>query len=463
MVSPQRRAVSARTVALVTLLGVAATTFPVTVLSASLPEVATDLNTSDTTVAWVITAPLLAVAVLTPMAGKLGDLYGHRRMYLVGFAAAAVFQLLTALSPNVGTLVVLRTLASAAAAPTGPAALAILLKVFPGNRRNQAMGWWGATVAASPAVGVVIGGPLVDWFGWQLLFVIQGAIALVAVGLAWQVLPATGERRRVRFDVAGAITLGIGVGAILLGVNRGPAWGWASTGVLAALFAGPVFLGLFSLVERRAAEPLLPPEILRRPLVLLLFGSQTVNQAAYMGGFVVSPFLLSRVFGYGITATSLIMVGRPIAFSVGAWWSGRVSHRLPPARTATRSIALVALALFATGLGAQLEMVIVLIVAMTITGLGMGFGRPVVMTAVSRTVVDRDLGVASGTYQMVVTLGSAMGISTLTTIIGDSDAPARFLGVFIVAAAAALVAAVGTHVAMRGVVEASVPVGAEQR
>jgi MFS family permease len=182
-----------------------------------------------------------------------------------------------------------------------------------------------------------------------------------------------------------------------------------------------------------------------------------------MGGFVVSPFLLSRVFGYGITATSLIMVGRPIAFSLGAWWSGRIAHRLPAARTAAESIAVVAVALFATGLGAQLEMVVVLIVAMTITGLGMGFGRPVVMTAVSRTVADRDLGVASGTYQMVVTLGSAIGISTLTTIIGDSDDPARFFWVFALAAAVAVVAAVGTHVAMHGTVDAPTTVRAAAR
>ncbi|MDH3753377.1 MAG: MFS transporter, partial [Acidimicrobiia bacterium] len=387
---------SRRSVLVVTLTGVAATSFPVTVLSASLPTVADDLGTTDTTAAWVITAPLLAVAILTPMAGKLGDLYGHRRMYLLGFSGAAIMHLLTALSSNIGMLIVFRTLSQAVAATTGPAALAIVMTVYQGNERNKAMGWWGAVVSGSPALGVVLGGPIVDWLGWQWLFVIQGVISLTAVAAAVPILPTTGRRREVHFDIPGALTLGAGVGATLFSLNRGPTWGWSSPAILIGLVVGPVLLALFTRVERRAIEPLLPPEIVRQTKVLLLLASQLLTQAAYMGAFVLTPFLLERLFGYGTTGISLIMIGRPLAFSAAAALSGTYAIRFRASTIVAASVTVIAAALLLTGVGASFESLGLIIAGMIGTGFGMGFGRPVMITQVAAAVTDDDLGVASG-------------------------------------------------------------------
>lgn len=442
-----RRVGSPRAVALVGLLGVAATSFPITVLSASLPRVADDLGAGDTATAWVITAPLLAMAVLTPVAGKLGDLYGHRQMFLAGYLISGVLHVVTALSTNVGMLILWRTVSAAVAAPTGPSSLAILLRVYP-TRRNQVMGWWSATVAAAPALGVVAGGPIVDALGWQVLFAGQAVLTMAAVAMAWAVLPSVERRRDVRFDLPGAMTLGAGIGLSLVAVNRGPEWGWASSPVVISAVTGPLLLAAFTVIQRRSSHPLLPPEIMRRGYVLLLFASQILLQVAYMGGFVVSPFLFDRVFGLGLTATSLMMLWRPSAYSAASAWSGRTGDRRPPRTAATVSAVAMAAALALTGLAAHLEILVLVVVAMTLTGIGQGYSRPIVMTAVSRTVDDHDLGVASGLFQMVMQLGAAIGISTLTTFVGDATAPSRFGAVYAIAAAVTVGGAATTWLAL---------------
>ena len=134
---PDDRRFSPRTVQVVALTGVACSSFTITVLSAALATIAADLNSSVSVITWVIAGPLLAFAVFTPMAGKLGDLYGHRRMYLTGFAGAAVFSLLTSFATSAFMLIAVRVIAQGFAASTGPSALAIMMSVFPEDRRTQ--------------------------------------------------------------------------------------------------------------------------------------------------------------------------------------------------------------------------------------------------------------------------------------------------------------------------------------
>mgnify|MGYP000961500271 CR=1 FL=1 len=170
-----------RLVLIVALSGAAAGSYPVTVLSASLPTIAESLGAGDNTITWVIAAPLLAFALATPIAGKMGDLHGHRRIYLSGFMAGCVLSYATALAWDVASLIVLRTLAQTAIAVSGPSAMAMILSIYPKRDRPRALGIWAAVVALSPAVGVVTGGPLIEWMGWRTLFVVHGAAVLGAM------------------------------------------------------------------------------------------------------------------------------------------------------------------------------------------------------------------------------------------------------------------------------------------
>lgn len=157
----------------VLLLGFFATGVSITILTAVLPTIADEFGVGSHTIAWVVTGPMLAFGVLMPSMGKAGDLFGRKRVYLLGWAFSTLFSGLAALSWSAGALISFRLLAASAGAATGPASMALILSSFPPEERVKAMGWWSFAGAGAPVIGLVVGGPLVDLVGWRWIFGIQ--------------------------------------------------------------------------------------------------------------------------------------------------------------------------------------------------------------------------------------------------------------------------------------------------
>ncbi len=423
------------------LFGTASGSYPVTVLSASLPRIADDLGTTDDVISWVIAAPLLAFAVVTPIIGKVGDLYGHRRTYLVSLSLGSVMALVTALAWDTTSLIVLRTLAQAAKAASGPSAMAMILSSFPRSERTRALGIWAAVVALSPAVGVVTGGPLIEWMGWRVLFVVHGVAVLGAMVAAVLVAPETSRRPGVRFDVPGALTLGIGVGGLLLAVNRGISWGFTHPAVVAGAVLAPVGLGLFLRVEHRSTAPLLPPSLLREPAFHRPIAAQAVLQVGYMGAMVMAPFMLERRWGFRPTVIGLAMLPRPLSFAFCARLGGHHDPRHGPRRVAVTGMLVFATAMVLAGVGAQQRWLPMFLCGAMLAGAGSGYIRPTVANAVTTAAGDDDLGIAGGSMNMLQQIGAAIGITVLTALMADSASGTTFLLLHLAAACAGLLAA----------------------
>ena len=437
----RRRPDYRRLVLITALFGTAAGSYPVTVLSASLPHIARDLGTTDDIITWVIAAPMLAFAVITPIIGKIGDLYGHRRTYLVSFSLGTVLALATSLAWGITSLIVLRTLAQAAKAASGPSAMAMILSVFPQRDRTRALGIWAAVVALSPAVGVVTGGPLVEWLGWRILFVVQGLTVGLALLAALLVAPETPRRSGIRFDVPGAITLGIGVSGLLLAVNRGISWGWTNPIVLVAAMTAPVSLGLFVAVENRSNAPLLPPALLRRRAFTRPMTSQAVLQSGYMGAMVMAPFLLERRWGFRPTVIGLVMLPRPLSFAMCARLGGHHDPKHGARRVTVTGMLVFAFAMVLAGVGAQQRWLPMFLSGAMLAGAGSGYIRPTVANSVTAAAGDADIGIAGGSMNMLQQIGAAVGITVLTALMADSLSGTRFLLLHLAAAGAGLVAA----------------------
>ena len=437
----RRRPDYRRLVLITALFGTAAGSYPVTVLSASLPHIARDLGTTDDIITWVIAAPMLAFAVITPIIGKIGDLYGHRRTYLVSFSLGTVLALATSLAWGITSLIVLRTLAQAAKAASGPSAMAMILSVFPQRDRTRALGIWAAVVALSPAVGVVTGGPLVEWLGWRILFVVQGLTVGLALLAALLVAPETPRRSGIRFDVPGAITLGIGVSGLLLAINRGISWGWTNPIVLVAATLAPMSLGLFVAVENRSNAPLLPPALLRRRAFTRPMTSQAVLQSGYMGAMVMAPFLLERRWGFRPTIIGLVMLPRPLSFALCARLGGRHDPKHGARRVAVTGMLVFAFAMVLAGVGAQQRWLPMFLSGAMLAGAGSGYIRPTVANSVTAAAGDADIGIAGGSMNMLQQIGAAVGITVLTALMADSLSGTRFLLLHLAAAGAGLVAA----------------------
>ena len=439
---PPDRQYSPRVIQVVALIGVAASSFTITVLSAALPDIADDLDSSTGTITWVIAGPLLAFAVFTPMAGKLGDLYGHRRMYLVGFSAAALGSFVTALAPNAGFLIAARIVTQAFASSTGPSALAIMMKAFPDDERTSVAGVWSAVLAASPALGVVIGGPLIDATSWRTLFIIQGIGMLVAVVASTRVLPESERRHDLTFDLLGGLFLAVGIAAVLIPLNRAGALGWDHPVIWGGLTLAPVAFVLFVWWERRTPHPLIELPVLAERNVSLPLVSQLFLNGPYMAGLVITSLMLGAdsTFAYSTTAISLLILPRPIMFAVGAWLADRLVTRVGGRTVVIFGCLGIALGLASIGIGAVQGWLAFVILGVALAGTGSGVARPPIIAALTEAVGERDMGVGTGMLNMTGQIGAAAGISLLSALVNEDSSPERFLLVFTIAAVVAVVA-----------------------
>ena len=412
------------------LFGLLAVSSTITILAVSIPTIADDFGASETTLTWLITGPVLAFAVLGPSVGKLGDLWGYRKIYLVGLGGAALFAALTAVAWDVGSLIAFRILAAGIGAATGPASMAMINRSFPPERRVQALGYWSLVMAGGPVLGVVIGGPLVEAFSWRLIFVAQVPLMLVALALAAAVLPdIKGSGEREAFDLAGSLVLAAGVTSLLFAMNRGPVTGWTSTPVVVAFVAAPVLLALFVRVERRAEHPLIPLEYFRRRNFAFPIGVQVFINFAYMGGFILTPLLLQNVLGYGETRTGLVSIARPLAFAIAGPLAGYVTVRTGERASAMTGAVLVGLSMVGmAAVGAGTSDVFIM-GALALAGVGAGAALPATAATIANSVDERDLGVVGAAQQMMTEVGLLAGIQIMQTVqvtradvVGELDA-----------------------------------------
>ncbi len=399
------------------LFGLLAVTCTITILAVSIPTIADDFGASETTLTWLITGPVLAFAVLGPSVGKLGDLWGYRRIYLVGLAGAALFAGLTAMSWNVGSLITFRILAAGIGAATGPASMAMINRSFPPERRVQALGYWSLVMAGGPVLGVVIGGPLVEAFSWRMIFVAQVPLMLIALALAAAVLPDTrGSGEREAFDLAGSIVLAAGVTALLFAMNRGPVTGWTSTPVLAAFVLAPALLAAFVRIEGRAAHPLIPLEYFRRRNFAFPIAVQVFINFAYMGGFILTPLLLQNVLGYGETKTGLLSISRPLAFAIAGPLAGYLTVRIGERTSAMAGAFLVGASMVGMATVAPGSSDLFIMSSLALAGIGAGAALPATAATIANSVDERDLGVVGAAQQMMTEVGLLAGIQVMQTV-----------------------------------------------
>ncbi len=401
------------------LAGCFATTFTMTILGVSLRAIADDLGSNVSTIAWVMTAPMLAQAVSAPLLGKLGDLHGHRRVYLIGFLAATVVAVATAYAWNAASLIGLRTLGQLAGTATMPASMAILFRAYEGPDRVKAMGWMSVVIAGAPVLGLAIGGVLIEAIGWRPIFLIQGALSALACAVAVAVLVETPRREEIALDVRGAIVLALAAFALTFAVNRLPIWGLGDPRVLGALVLTPVLLWAFIRIERQIEHPLIPLEFLKRRNFVCPLAIGFLLQFAYMGGFIISPLIMLGVFGLGQAATSMWTIARPISLSAASPVGGQLGARYGERSMIIAGSVGVFAAMLAFAGGAANESMILIVAGLVLAGLGMGLAQPSLSTIVASAVEEQDHGIAVSTMATTTGIGAVAGVSILTALCAD--------------------------------------------
>ena len=446
-VPPLRR--TPRLVLATVLVGLFATGFSITILAVSLGDVARDLDSSRTLLTWTVTGPFLVMALAMPLLGNLGDVIGHRRVFLTGLTVFAVATALTAVAWSGLSLVALRLVAAGGGAAIGPASMALIMRAFPMEERVKAMGWWSLVAAGGPVVGLIVGGPVVDAIGWRGIFAVQAPLAGLAALAAMKVLHETPRGVRVPIDWPGVVSLGTAATTLLLGLNLAGSSGWGSVPVVALLCAAPIALAIFVRVERATRHPLMPLELFTSRDFSAALVARTAVNFAYMGGFIVTPFLVRQEFGFSIAAASLAMVLRPLSNSTASPISGYAALRFGERGVATFGTGLLVFSMTCFVVAASWDVLALVFVGLIVSGVAAGAAMPSLITVASNSVSDERLGVANAAQQTCDAIGAVMGIQVLSTVQEGAAGATGFERAYAVGAVVAIAAVVAARFVSR--------------
>ena len=294
--------------------------------------------------------------------------------------------------------------------------MAYINRMFRADERVRPLGYWSFVTAGAPVLGVVAGTPLVEIFGWRVIFLVQAPLCVLGAMVSYRLLPDTDRQENVRFDVKGSATLGAGSVLILLTINRGNSWGWTSPATLASGIAGIAALLIFYQVEKTATDPLIPVKWLRTRNVAFPVATQGLMNMAYMGSFLLLPQLLENGLGYKPSHIGWLVIARPLTFSLIAPMAGYIVGRTGERNTGMAgagAILIAMIVMYGIGEGTH-DWVIVL--SLALTGFGMGIAAPSLTALLAASVKSSDMGVASAMQQLMSQMGAVMGGALMISV-----------------------------------------------
>lgn len=395
------------------------------VVNTLLPVIARFFAAEVATVEWVVTLYLLVVSGLLLAFGRLGDLLGHRRIYLSGVALFTAGMGLSGLAPSIAALILFRALQGVGAAMLFATAPAILTRAFPPSQRGQALGLNALATYLGLVAGPSMGGWLATAYGWRSVFYANVPLGLLALLLGARFVPAEGGRREGEtFDALGAGLFTTGLVALLLGLNRGSVWGWGAPQTWGLLALAALLLTAFVVVERRRAAPLLDLALFRIRLFSAATLSATLNYLCVYGILFLMPFYL--IDGRGLTPAraGAILTAQPIVMALAAPVTGAISDRVGSRLLSTLGMGLLALSLFLYArLGATTPLPQVAAV-MALSGLGVGLFTTPNTSALMGAAPPHRKGIASAVVATARNLGMALGVGVTGAVFNTVRASA---------------------------------------
>lgn len=406
-----------------------------TIANIALPYIQADLGISQANLTWVVTGYALAFGSLLLLGGRLGDLYGRRKVFMIGLVIFAVASLLGGLATNEPLLLAARGLQGLGAALASPAALALITTTFPaGPARNRAFAVYAAMSGAGAAVGLIVGGWLTgtspELFGvvidgWRLTFLINVPIGIAAAALAPRFLNES-ESHPGELDLPGAVTGTLGLLGIVYGLSRAGTEGWSDTLTVASLVAGGVMLVVFGLIESRVEHPLLPFRIFTNRTRAASFVAMFLAPAAMFAMFYFLSQYIQNVMGYSPLKAGVAFLPFTVGIVVGAGLASNLVNRIDPRFISGVGTLLAAGALFGfstlpydTTFPAEEVVgtyVTDLLPFITLMAFGMGLTFvPVTLTAVHH-LRPEESGIGSGVLNTMQQVGGALGLAVLATV-----------------------------------------------
>ncbi|MFC4114773.1 DHA2 family efflux MFS transporter permease subunit [Nonomuraea zeae] len=410
-------------------LGVIMVMLDGTVVGIANPVIQTDLKASLSDLQWVTSGYLLALAVFLITAGKLGDLFGHKRIFLIGVAGFAISSVGIGLSANladiipgvspVGALIGLRVLQGLFGALLQPAALALLRSAFPGEKLNQAMGAWGAIIGLSSAAGPIVGGVLVENVSWESVFFINAPVGVIALVMGIFLIKDSRSKTLARIDWLGVVLLSGAMFSLVWTIIKAPEWGWGDSTTLTFVAAFVVLIAAFILWQSRAKQPLVPLSLFRNASISIGTVLMMMVAFAMFGAMFFLGFFFQGVHGLSPLDAGLRMLPMSAGMIVASPLAGMAIGKLGPKITMAAGLLITAFSMF---LMSQLS-IDASFIESGIPFLLLAFGLSPVFVGATEIIVGNApvelSGVAGGLQQSAMQVGGALGTAILGAVMAS--------------------------------------------
>ncbi|MPZ99780.1 MAG: MFS transporter [Dehalococcoidia bacterium] len=388
------------------------------IINIALPEFAEVFDRPADTVVWAVLGSTLVVTGLTLTAGRAGDLFGRKRVYLIGWTVFTVGLTFASFAQSLEMIIGFRLIQSVGVAMAIANANAIVTEAFPDSERGRALGLITSIVGAGLMAGPILGGLILSVADWRAIFYLRIPIGFLAIGMAMLWVRESGRDGEDRgFDLLGAVTLFVALATVLLAVNRGPRWGWASPQVIGLLAVGVLAGVVFAQIELRAKSPILSLALFRVRRFAVSILTLVVNFAGQSAVIFLMPFYLLQVRDFSEARTGLILASVPLMMLLLSPTSGSIADRWHSRAQPALGIALISAGMFSLSTMDADTSTLGIVLRLSLIGVGGAvFGPPNasdIMGSVSRSM----LGTASASVATSRNVGNAIGLAISSAVV----------------------------------------------
>lgn len=392
-----------------------------TIVNLALPKIIEDFGITVSSAGWIATAYILANAVFVPIWGKLGDKIGRKKVYLLGFSIFIVGSVLAGLAWNLSSMIVFRIIQAIAGSADYPTAMAIIAVTFKeGKERAQALGIWSASFAAAAVFGPLIGGPLVDNFGWRSVFLINLPVGIIGAIMALVFINESRSEQKVfKFDFSGALTLGGVLTALVLVLEKGLTWGWFSGKSFACYFIMLILGIIFYLVESKAEDPIVDLKFFKNNVFVATLVNNFVVFMGMMGSIFLIPIFVQTFLGYNATQTGYLFMPMAFMMVLASPLGGALTGKVQSRYVIFASTLVAAVGLYWFSFLDPKSSAWDIILPLSVMAFGLGFGMAQRTNIVASAVPPEEIGIASSILALARNIAGAFGIAVFGTILNN--------------------------------------------
>ncbi|MGH3671708.1 MAG: DHA2 family efflux MFS transporter permease subunit [Pseudonocardiaceae bacterium] len=406
----------------VLIVGMFMSILDISIVNVAIPTIQNDFGVTTDDVQWVVTAYTLALGVVVPVTAWLGDRFGLTRVYNLALLTFAAGSALCGLAWDLNSLVVFRIIQAIPGGILPVMTMTMLFRIVPREKLGAAMGLYGVGVVFAPAIGPTLGGYLVEYVDWRLIFFINVPVGILGVIAAVLVLPQFSRVAGRRFDVLGFITIAAGLFSLLLALSEGESWGWTGYRVLGLLTISALCLALFVVIELEVDDPLLDVRIFRywaftHSLLLI-----SVLMVVMFGVLFYIPLFLQQAQGWGALDAGLTLLPQALVMGMLMPIAGRIYDRFGARWPATIGLAIVAVSTYQMHyltIDSPREHIMWLLV---LQGAGLGMAMMPIFTGGVAVIPQAEVGTASAYNNVVQRVAGALGLAVLTAILTTQQA-----------------------------------------